>query len=283
MKRKKVLIIGSSGYIGQILHIGLSSVYKVDVVSGPTSQLVTSLDLTRKEDVKHFFSSREYDVVINCAGTKDIKACNSNPELTVALNCHIVENLLQQMNNNCQFVHISSDYILPPFSSAQHNIDLGETYPDTTYGESKIIAEYLCRIYNKNYVIVRIAGVYSPTGGFFSNLMKAYRQNETFFAFSNWYYSPLYYATFIEGVISLIEDEVSRQTLNLVGERVSRYDFAKEVLEQGQFNANLLGSDNDAEHEIVDRSLPLSNFFLTKDLRYLSHRDAIKDAINKAT
>lgn len=277
--KKRILITGGNGYIGKLLNQSLSSIYQVDMIFGPSSQSASSLDLTNKESVEQFFSARNYDVIINCAGTKDFNICNNDPERTVALNCHIVEILLQQMSSQCQFIHISSDYVFPPNMQTQKA--MGESYPDTPYGESKLIAEHLCRMYNKNYVIVRVAGVYSHNGGFLAHLINNYRKNETFSAYSNWYYSPLYHAAFIEGFISLIDDEISKQTLNLVGERISRYDFAKEALEQGHFNTNLLTSAKDPEHEMIDRSLAVSSYFSTKNINYLSHEDAIRHAMKQ--
>lgn len=277
--KKRILITGGNGYIGKLLRHSLSSIYEVDIAFGPSSQSVLSIDLTNKKSVRQFFTSRNYDVVINCAGTKDFNICNNDPERTVSLNCHIVENLLQQMSSQCQFIHISSDYVFPP--NMQTQAAMGESYPDTLYGESKLIAEHLCRMYNNNYVIVRVAGVYSHNGGFFAHLIDNYRKNEIFSAFSNWYYSPLYQAAFIEGFLSIIDNELSKQTLNLVGEKISRYNFAKEVLEQGHFNPSLLTLADDPKHEVIDRSISLSSYFSTKNIRYLSHKDAIKDAMKK--
>ncbi len=279
MMKKKILITGGNGYIGQLLYQSLFSMYDLDIVHGPSSQTKPSVDLTNKDEVDQFFIGKNYDVIINCAGTKDFNFCNTNIGGTMALNCHIVENLLQKISSQCQFIQLSSDYVFAP--KTQSLPVISEDYPDTPYGESKLIAEQICRIYDKNYVIVRVAGVYSINGGFLANLVDCYNKHEVFSAYSNWYYSPLYHTAFIEGVVSLIDDEVSKQTLNLVGNRVSRYDFAKEVLKQGHFDQHLLTCDTDSKHEITDRSLAVSSYFSAKHICMLSYEDAIIDAMKK--
>ena len=61
MRKKNVLLIGSSGFVGAQLKKKLKTRYKV---FSPSSRL---LDLLKIKTVQKYFSKKKIDIIINCA------------------------------------------------------------------------------------------------------------------------------------------------------------------------------------------------------------------------
>lgn len=144
-KGKKILIIGASGTLGQVLieEFLRYDIHSIRVFSRnehkqfllrqkygePTNRIRYFLgDIRDKERLDMAFNS--VDIVVNAAALKHVSLCNENPMETLKTNVIGVQNALEcAVKNNIElFVQISTDKAVNPTN---------------IYGCSKAMAEYL--------------------------------------------------------------------------------------------------------------------------------------------
>ncbi len=277
MSKKRVLITGVNGYLGGALANALSKDYEITPTSfrPGVGDTFKGLNLSNSSETRAFINEHDFDVIINCAGQKDISLCQSQPRIAYDANYRIVENLVSCKKTDCQFLQISTDYVYSgekkePASEAR-GLD-----PDTAYGSTKAMAELYCRLLDENTQIVRVAGVYSRHEGFVRTLIEQFSKGHTFSAFSNKLYSPIYLKAFCEGISQIISRPVKQKITHLVGATISRYDMAHMVLSIGKFPSHLL-LNQDQGNKIENRALATSSAIASLNLQYLDHGEAIRD------
>jgi dTDP-4-dehydrorhamnose reductase len=281
MSKKSVLITGANGYLGGSLVNALSKNFNVTPTSArPDSEnTFKGLNLINLNETKLFIDEHNFDVIINCAGQKNISLCEAKTKIAYDVNYRIVENLVSSKKPGCQFLQISSDYVY----SGNKKEPAPETHgldPDTAYGLSKAMAELYCGLLDESTQIVRVAGVYSENEGFVKTLIDEFSKGHTFSAFSNRLYSPIYIKAFCEGISQIISRPVKQKIIHLVGASISRYAMAHMVLSIGKFSSNLLLNQNQG-NKVENRALATSSVITSLNLRYLDHKEAIRDIFSE--
>lgn len=118
----KILITGGNGYIAKSLYSHLYSKYDITLISR------NDLDLTNREEVKHYFSNKYFDVVIHAA-VKGGSRLNPLEGPDIALtNLLMYDNLMRCRDKFNKFIHFGSG---------------AEEKADTPYGFSKHIINQL--------------------------------------------------------------------------------------------------------------------------------------------
>jgi len=128
------------------------------------------LDLCDYDKVSAWFldsSHRKPDIVINCAGFTDTKACQDNNEGTAAsyrANVLIPKNLATSCAfHKIKLIHISTDYIF-----SEHDCTLlAVPFPLSIYGTHKLLGEqFIKEAYSydaKSYAILRTSWLFGPS------------------------------------------------------------------------------------------------------------------------
>ena len=146
---KKVLIIGSKGFIGShlIKHFknqGIE-VYGADVVVDYTSDNYFLIDAS-SSDYHKIFEKNSFDVCVNCSGAASVPDSLKNPARDFELNSHNVFKILSAIrdyNAECKFLNLSSAAVygnpekLPIAEEARLN-------PMSPYGYHKLFSERVC-------------------------------------------------------------------------------------------------------------------------------------------
>ena len=162
---KKILITGSSGFIGKNLVDNLLSEYEIVGLSkkgekSKINRITKDINEITSKDFKNIFC------VIHLAAITDPKICEDFPDQCITTNVLGTQKILEaSRKNNCKVVYASTSHVygIPkkvPIS------ETASTSPTSIYAGSKLAGEVLCESYHKQFnmdiSIVRIFSVYGP-------------------------------------------------------------------------------------------------------------------------
>jgi len=171
--RKRILITGSNGLLGQKLVYNLLQRGNFDVIatSKGDNRLLEkkgytyiALDITNPEEVKEVFTQQRPDVVINTAAMTNVDACETKRDECLALNVTAVKNIvevLQEMKyagHDAQLIHLSTDFIFDGQNGPYKEDD--EPNPLSYYAWSKLESEMIVKASALRWAIVRTIIVY---------------------------------------------------------------------------------------------------------------------------
>ncbi|KAG6505514.1 hypothetical protein ZIOFF_037870 [Zingiber officinale] len=174
--RKRVLVVGGTGYLGQHLLQGLAGALLYDLAFThnrpiPPPDLVAAVspvipfrvDLRTGDGFDAISSSfGQPDVVVNCAALSVPRACEMDPAAAVSINVpSSLVNWLSSFNNsNSLLVHLSTDQVYEGVKSFYKEED--EAVPVNMYGKTKLAAEQHIIAHCSNYAILRSSIIYGP-------------------------------------------------------------------------------------------------------------------------
>ena len=169
---KKLLIIGSKGFIGGHANNYFSSGHKAecwgaDVISDYSAKNYFIID-SSNSDFNELFESQAFDVCINCSGAASVPDSLQHPLRDFSLNTYNVIKILEAIKRHaphCRFINLSSAAVYGnPASLPVKESD--ECIPVSPYGKHKYFAEELCREYHQYFGIescsLRIFSAYGP-------------------------------------------------------------------------------------------------------------------------
>lgn len=244
---RTIWITGASGYIGRYLVDAFSNSkdFHVIPIGGRSGKSNWSGDLTSNDFVCQLITKNGIpDIIIHCAGNKNVKWLETNKRQARIDNAEMVVNLCRLVPS-AHFIFISTDHVfdgVQGFYKESHRPN-----PHTIYGKSKYLAERYLRLYSKKATIVRTSAVFGRDAAFPAMLLSAWSDNKVVSCFSDVFYSPLYLPCFYDGLAAII-DKVHLGTVHLGGERCSRVEFAQKL-------ANVAGVSS----SLVDASCCLSS------------------------
>jgi dTDP-glucose 4,6-dehydratase/UDP-glucose 4-epimerase len=166
---KKILIIGSKGFIGShclaYYRQQGAEVFGCDVMIDYTDPLYFLIDATNA-DYRDIFENNAIDVCINCSGAASVADSMRNPRRDFELNTHNVFKMLDAIRlfrPECKFIQLSSaavygnPAVLPIIENSQVN-------PISPYGWHKLYSENICHefatVYKSKIAILRPFSVF---------------------------------------------------------------------------------------------------------------------------
>ncbi len=125
---------------------------------------VSSLDITKIDELDQFFSTRSIHYIINCAAYTNVDKAESDYDMAFKVNVLAVKNLAEiSRKYTCKLIQISTDYV---FDSVNQNYPFKEddtTFAKSAYGSTKLLGE--CELSNfDNSIIIRTSWLYSSFG-----------------------------------------------------------------------------------------------------------------------
>jgi dTDP-4-dehydrorhamnose reductase len=155
MLKKKVLVTGASGMLGQVLSEHLSDDYDVVCVSKTGRGNTHRLDLADEKAVADFCRSARPDTVIHTAAYSDVDGCERDPKLAQESNALGTKNLISALAGAaCPFLYVSTDYVFDGRKRSPYT-ENETVFPVNIYGMTKLEGEYYVRGYPGPSAIVR--------------------------------------------------------------------------------------------------------------------------------
>ncbi|UJF31081.1 dTDP-4-dehydrorhamnose reductase [Kaistella sp. 97-N-M2] len=155
---KKILIIGANGQLGNCFR-KIAADYDDRFEIEFTDSAV--LDITSAEQVSTYFYDFQPDYCVNAAAYTAVDLAETEPEKAFAVNADGVANLAEAAaENNCTFVHISTDYVFDGETNLSYSED-DFTDPQGVYGASKRKGEELALDLNPKTIVLRTSWLYS--------------------------------------------------------------------------------------------------------------------------
>jgi dTDP-4-dehydrorhamnose reductase len=168
MTRKKILITGANGLLGQKLidlYLGKETREIVATGIGPCRHPLrdrfkyTELDISHSQQVNAVFAEAQPDAVIHTAAMTNVDACETDKATCDALNVTAVGYIVEACKRyNSHLIHISTDFI---FDGMHGPLDEEEIpHPLSYYGWSKLKGENTVREKAGKWAILRTVLVY---------------------------------------------------------------------------------------------------------------------------
>ena len=171
MTKKKVLVTGSNGLLGQKIIYSLIERKDIDLLASSKglNRLITKsgyryvdLDITKNDEVKEVFENENPDAVINCAAMTNVDYCEENQDSCWEINVKAVENLAKSCEvSKSHLLHLSTDFVFDGKSGPYTEND--KPNPLHFYAKSKLKSEEIVKKIMTNWTIARTIIIYGIT------------------------------------------------------------------------------------------------------------------------
>lgn len=166
--KKRILITGSNGLLGQKLVDLLSSKTDIELIATARGAnrlpfqegyLYREMDITNAEQVASVIDEIVPHVIIHTAAMTNVDQCESEKELCWAMNVSAVEYLAKAAEKHNIFLcHVSTDFIFDGENGPYD--ETAEAKPLSYYGDSKLAAEEILLKSSIRWAIARTVLVY---------------------------------------------------------------------------------------------------------------------------
>ena len=190
------------------------------------------IDISQLENLRRLIIKEKPDIIIHMAAIGDLDLCEKNKALawkTVVEPSIEIASIVTRIN--CFLIYLSTDYVFEGEKGNYKEYDVPS--PINYYGFTKLLGEIAFRSSCTSYAIVRASSIYGFGHGrmnFAKYLLEKLKAGETAKALIDQYTSPTQ-ATLLGRAIIEIAEEKIEGIFHVVGERMSRYDFAIKVAE----------------------------------------------------
>ena len=253
MIRKKVLVTGSNGLLGQKIIYSLIERKDIDLLASSKglNRLITKsgykyidLDITRNEEVKKVFENEKPDAVINCAAMTNVDYCEENQDSCWEINVNAVENLAKSCEAlKSHLLHLSTDFVFDGKSGPYTEND--KPNPLHFYAKSKLKSEEIVKKIMTNWTIARTIIIYGITDNMSRSNIVLWAKSEigkgnTINVVNDQYRSPTFTEDLAKGCISIIDKSAyglyhlsgpkTYSILNLVYQVADFYNLDKSLI-----------------------------------------------------
>lgn len=157
----KILILGSSGQIGNALNDILSKNHNVVTNKVDDEYLV---DLCDPKSFKKISTTIKPEIIINAAAYTDVEGAETASKKAFKLNSEsLIYMSKEALNLDIPIIHYSTDYVFDGKNKIPKN-ESEKTNPLSTYGKSKLAGEKNLIDSGCKHIILRTSWVYSSVG-----------------------------------------------------------------------------------------------------------------------
>ena len=231
-----ILVTGTNGQLGK----SIKSLVKQQKTSHNFVFVTRNqLDLSSIGNMRNYFDSHKFDLIINCAAYTAVDRAENYQEEADMIN-HIAVKKIAEIakSNNIKLIHISTDFV---FNGLKHKpyFESDACSPLNIYGKTKLEGENaILSIMKFNAIIIRTSWVYSEYGNnFVDTILKLIQKDTDLNIVSDQIGTPTYAADLGQAILSIIKSEkfnAGKQESTIYhysneGE-CNWYDFAKEIV-----------------------------------------------------
>lgn len=239
MKKVKILLTGSGGFIGKNIAEQLAEKYHF------TSPSHKELDLTDFKQVSRFFKSHKgFSTVIHCASIGGKKGVIDGPQVSVE-NLKMFFNLISQEAYFNKMIYFGSGAEYDkrfPIKSVTED-DFGKKVPTDYYGFSKFVMTH--RTLNSDRIInLRLFGVYGPyedySRRFISQVIGMVLFELPIVIRQNAYFDYIYIDDLVKIVDYFVVNNAESNIYNVgTGIRTSLVSIARMIVEENKYDGKI--------------------------------------------
>ncbi len=251
IERKRVLITGVNGLLGQKLSIAFTpnryELFGIDLAPKKTLEILPlqyhQLDLTERKETVELIKEINPDVIVHTAALTDVDGCERKKEYCWKINVDATNNVIDGGKpSKAHIIFISSDYIFD--GSAGPYSETDQPNPLSYYGKTKLASENILRGQSDPWTIIRTIVLYGfgakLRASFITWLLKELRAgNPVRIVDDQWGNMALAddLANAIERCVNL-----NKTGIYNVGSSdfMSRYEFAQKTAEIFELDASLI-------------------------------------------
>lgn len=239
---KTSLVIGASGFIGNILFHKLESKARYGTCFNYMQDQFSILDITNDRETSLFCEKVAPDIIYNLGALPNVEWAEENIQECRCVNVNAVKNLVQAANlSAAKLVHFSTDYIFDGLAGP-YSEDASPN-PVNIYGQAKLDAENYIKENCHDWLIIRVTVVYgweSRGKNFISALIDKLSNKQTMKIPIDQIGSPTFADNMLDIVVHLAENDFTG-VYNVSGDEVmDRFTFAKIAAEVFELDSSLL-------------------------------------------
>ncbi len=246
----RILITGASslpGYRTMLAmlkqgHEVIATYYTHEIPLTEDSSLIKiRADIKDFEGLSSIFEKHKPEVVIHTAAYGDVDGCEKNPIAAYKINVEGTVNVVKLANKYSKYIlYLSTDYV---FDGLRGEYEESEPpKPLNYYGLTKLCGEIAILSSSIEHAIVRASSIYGIGPGrenFAKFLIKKLSAKERIKALIDQYTTPTQASLLAEAISEIIKNKYTG-IFHVVGEKMSRYEFALRIAETFGFDKNLI-------------------------------------------
>lgn len=239
MKKKRILLIGSSGMVGAHILQTMSPEYKI---TAPTRQ---EMDLSSENEIEKYLHNRNFDAIIHAAGVTSQEFAEKNKEYAMQINCLSLNPILQYAKNfNIPLIYFSTDAVFDGIKSNRPYVEDDHIKPVNHYGYTKAKGEELVLGSNSINTVLRLVSVYTENYtkkiDFVRRANSQMRSGAICFGITDSYFNP----TFTDDVVSALRVVLHKSIGGVIHlgsvDTISNYDFIDLLRTINGYSSNLI-------------------------------------------
>ena len=220
----RILLIGFDGMLGTAWETLLR--FSGVEYDAPT---LDQLDLTDEHSIEATLT-REYNVVVNCAGYTDVDGAETNEQLAASINAIGVGLLAERCRTvEATLVHYSTDYVFAGDADEPYGVD-HQREPIGAYGRTKAAGEEAIEYAECDHLIVRTSWLYAPWGkNFVRTIAKLANERESLRVVNDQRGRPTSAEHLARTTLALLNAGASGTYNACDGGECTWFEFAKEI------------------------------------------------------
>jgi dTDP-4-dehydrorhamnose reductase len=233
-----IALLGSNGQLGQDLQNALQ---ERDIAALTREDF----DVTDHAGARAILTKIRPDVIINTTAYHRVDDCETQAEITYAVNVLAVLNLIRIANDlAATLVHFSTDYVFDGTSDRPYE-ESSAALPLSVYGNSKLAGETLVRSLAQQHILIRTCGLYGAAGSrgkggnFVETMLDKARRGDRIGVVDDQTVTPTYTAD-LAGQVALMLKAGSRGLYHVTNEgQCTWHAFARAIFEIEGIRADL--------------------------------------------
>lgn len=225
----KVLVLGASGFLGNVIREVLSLKF---VVLGTTTSDTTqdsslvNFNYTGKESIQLLLAQTSPDCVINCIALADVDKAESDPTLAKLLNVQLPRHLAEICHRKeLKLIHLSTDHFESPIDGLREDM---APHPINIYGQSKLEGDLSVLANARSASVIRtnfFARSRSTDKGLVDFVINSFQNSREIYGYRDVFFNPVG-AHFLADCIHHLIKGHHRGIMNVSSNRLlSKYEF----------------------------------------------------------
>jgi len=242
--KRKLVVTGASGLLGNKIVELAKEKFEVTPIHNtkPLHSNSLTLDITDAAEVSSLFSRLKPTAVIHTASETNVDKCEMEKEHAWKTNVEGARNIAETCQKvNAKLVAISTDYVFDGEKGLYSELDKPD--PVNYYGLTKLEGEKQVINHCKNYAVLRTSVLYSwhPWKQNFATwVINKLKQQQEITVVEDHYNTPTLADNLAEMALEVAEKDLQGVYHASGNERISRYEFAKQIAKTFGLNLDLI-------------------------------------------